>query len=128
MGAGVALLAALLLAGEMIGGGILNSRLARRIRDQDGLSYAVQAVISGHPVDPAGQFLAVAIFAPENVDKVEAALIEELEKVLADGFTQDELDAARQGWLEGRQLGRSQDGNLAGGISQNLYFGRSSSS
>lgn len=116
--------AALLLAGEMIGGGILNSRLARRIREQDGLSYAVQAVISGHPVDPAGQFLAVAIFAPENVDKVEAALIEELEKVLAGGFTQEELDAARQGWLEGRQLGRAQDGNLAGGISQNLYFGR----
>jgi len=116
--------AALLLAGEMLGGGILNSRLARRIREQDGLSYAVQAVISGHPVDPAGQFLAVAIFAPENVDKVEAALMEELEKVLAGGFTQDELDAARQGWLEGRQLGRAQDGNLAGGISQNLYFDR----
>lgn len=31
---------------------------------------------------------------------------------------------ARQGWLEGRRLGRSQDGNLAGGLSQNLYFDR----
>jgi|GEM_PF-5550241 len=71
--------AALLLASEIIGGGILNSRLAERIRNQDGLSYAVQSIISGHPVDPAGQFLAVAIFAPENVDRVEAALIEELE-------------------------------------------------
>jgi zinc protease len=116
--------AALLLAGEMIGGGVLNSRLARRIREQDGLSYAVQALISGHPIDPAGQFLAIAIFAPENVDRVEAALLEELEKVLSDGFTQEELDAARQGWLEGRQLGRAQDGNLAGGLSQNIYFGR----
>ena len=116
--------AALLLAGEMIGGGVLNSRLSRRIRDEEGLSYVVQAFISGHPVDAAGQFVAVAIFAPENVDKVEAALIEELEKVLNDGFTQEELDGARQGWLEGRQLGRSQDGNLAGGLSQNLYFDR----
>jgi zinc protease len=116
--------AAMLLAGEMIGGGVLSSRLADRIRDQDGLSYGVQALVSGHPVDAAGQFMAVAIFAPENVDRVESALIEELEKVLADGFTQEELDRARQGWLEGRPLGRAQDGNLAGALSQNLYFDR----
>lgn len=115
---------ALLMAGEMIGGGILNSRLSRRIRDQEGLSYAVQAVISGHPVDPAGQFVAVAIFAPENVERVETALIEELEKVLAEGFTEEEFQAARQGWLENRRLGRAQDGNLAGALSQKLYFGR----
>ncbi len=115
---------ALLLAGEMIGGGVLNSRLSRRIRDQDGLSYGVQAIIQGHPVDPAGQFLAVAIFAPENVDRVEVALLEELQKVLDEGFTQEELDGARQGWLEGRQLNRAQDGSLAGAISQNLYFDR----
>lgn len=112
------------MAGEMIGGGFLNSRLSRRIRDEEGLSYGVQALISGHPVDAAGQFMAVAIFAPENVDKVEAALIEELELVIAEGFEQDELDAAKQGWLESRQLSRAQDGNLAGGLSQNLYFGR----
>jgi zinc protease len=115
---------ALLMASEMIGGGILNSRLSKRIRDQEGLSYAVQAGISGHPVDPAGQFIAVAIFAPENVDKVETALLEELEKVLAEGFTAEELEGARSGWLEGRQLGRAQDRNLAGGLSQNLYFNR----
>ncbi len=116
--------AALLMAGEMIGGGFLNSRLAERIRDEEGLSYGVQAFVSGHPVDAAGQFVAAAIFAPENVDKVEAALIEELELVLTDGFRQEELDGVIQGWLESRQLGRAQDGNIAGGLSQNLYFDR----
>lgn len=116
---------ALLLATEMIGGGVLSSRLSDRIRDQEGLSYAVQAVVSAHPIDPSGQFTAVAIFAPENVDRVEAALLEELERVLADGFTAEELERARRGWLEGRQLGRAQDGNLAGALSQNLYFDRS---
>lgn len=115
---------ALIMAGEMIGGGVLHSRLANRIRNQDGLSYAVQALITGHPVDASGQFLAVAIFAPENVDRVESAMLEELEKVLADGFTAEEFEAARQGWLEGRQLNRAQDGAVAGGIGQNLYFGR----
>jgi zinc protease len=115
---------ALLMASEMIGGGILNSRLSRRIRDEEGLSYGVQAFISGHPVDPAGQFIAVAIFAPENVDRVEAALREELQKVLDEGFTEEEFEGARQGWLESRQLRRAQDPSLAAGISSNLYFGR----
>ncbi|MDX1645623.1 MAG: pitrilysin family protein [Longimicrobiales bacterium] len=115
---------AMLIAGEMIGGGILNSRLARRIRDQEGLSYAVQAVVSGHPVDPAGRFVAVAIFAPENKDRVESALFEELQKVLDEGFEEDEFQRARQGWLENRRLGRAQDGNLAGSLAEKLYFDR----
>ena len=116
--------AALVIAGEMIGGGILNSRLSRRIRDQEGLSYAVQGFIGGHPVDPAGRFLALAIFAPENRDRVQAALMEELQKVVDDGFEQDEFERARQGWLESRRLGRAQDANLAGSLSQKLYFDR----
>jgi zinc protease len=115
---------ALLMASEMIGGGVLNSRLSRRIRDEEGLSYGVQAFISGHPVDANGQFIAFAIFAPENVDKVEEAMLEELQKVLDEGFTQEELDGARQGWLEGQQLGRAQDPSLASGIASNLYFDR----
>lgn len=115
---------ALALAGYMIGGGVLNSRLARRIRVQEGLSYGVGGVISGHPIDPAGQFLAYAIHAPENVDALEAAFREELEKVLADGFTADEVETAKQGLLEGRRLGRAQDASLAGQISSNLYFDR----
>jgi len=115
---------ALVLAGYMIGGGVLNSRLARRIRVQDGLSYGVGGGIAGHPVDRAGQFSASAIYAPENAQKLEAAFQEEIQKVLTEGFTEEELAGARQGWLESRQLGRAQDGSLAGQISSNLYFDR----
>jgi zinc protease len=116
--------AALTMAGYMIGGGVLNSRLARRIRVQDGLSYGVGGGISGHPVDPVGQFSAFAIYAPENADKLEAAFKEELEKVLAEGFTADELETARQGWLESKQLSRAQDASLSGQLSSGLYFDR----
>ncbi|MDH5588473.1 MAG: insulinase family protein [Gemmatimonadota bacterium] len=115
---------ALVLAGYMIGGGVLNSRLARRIRVQDGLSYGAGGAINGHPVDPVGQFTAYAIYAPENASAVEAAFREEIEKVLADGFTEDEMATSKQGWLEGRQLNRAQDASLAGQISSNLYFDR----
>jgi zinc protease len=115
---------ALVIAGYMLGGGVLNSRLARRIRVQDGLSYGVQGGISGHPIDPSGSFIAFAIYAPENAGAVQAAFVEEMERVIADGFTQEELDAAKQGWLESRQLSRAQDSQLAAALSQALYFDR----
>ncbi len=115
---------ALVLAGYMIGGGVLNSRLSKRIRTEEGLSYGVGGNIGAHPVDPVGQFSAGAIYAPENRDALEAAFFEELEKVLADGFTAEEVAAAKQGWLESQQLIRAQDGSLAGNLSSKLYFDR----
>ena len=115
---------ALIMAGYMIGGGILNSRLASRIRVKDGLSYGVGGGISGHPIDPVGQFTAFAIYAPENAAALEAAFTEELELVLAEGFTEEELATAQQGWLEGQQLGRAQDSSVAGILASGLYFDR----
>ena len=114
---------ALTLAGYMIGGGF-NSRLVERIREQDGLSYAVAGGISGHPIDENGSFLAYAIQAPENAAKVEAALREEIQRVLDDGFTDDELNVAKLGYLQSRELARAQDGNLVGMLTQGLYFDR----
>lgn len=115
---------ALVLAGYMIGGGVLNSRLSKRIRTEEGLSYGVGAGISGHPIDPVGSFGAIAIYAPENREALEAAFFEEIEKVLADGFTAEEVAAAQQGWLESQQLIRAQDPSLAGALSSKLYFDR----
>ncbi len=115
---------ALVLAGYMLGGGVLNSRLARRIRVEEGLSYGIGGTIGAHPVDPVGQFMAQAIYAPENADALQTAFDEVIEGVLRDGFTEDELRTAKQGWLEGRQLGRAQDSTLAGALSLGLYFDR----
>ena len=115
---------ALLMAGYMIGGGFLNSRLTRAIREERGLSYSVGADLSGHPVDPVGQFVVYAIYAPENGDAVQSAFVEEMQEILRDGFTEQELTTAKQGWLESRQYGRAQDSSLAGSLSQGLYFDR----
>ena len=114
---------ALTLAGYMIGGGF-TSRLVERIREQDGLSYAVAGRISGHPIDENGSFLAYAIQAPENAERVEAALREEIQRVLDDGFTEDELNVAKLGYLQSRELARAQDGTLVGMLTQGLYFDR----
>ena len=108
----------------MIGGGVMNSRLAVRIRQQDGLSYSVGGGISGHPVDENGSFFAVAIQAPENAERVEAALREEIQRVLDDGFDDDELAISKQGYLQSRELARAQDDGLVGMLTQGLYFER----
>lgn len=101
-----------------------DSRLWTRIRETEGLSYDVRSVLDV-PVRDAGATLSFsAIFAPANQPRVEQALNEELARSLKDGFTQAELDRARQGLLRLRRLARAQDGVLVERIAGNLYNGR----
>ncbi|MBK7714513.1 MAG: insulinase family protein [Gemmatimonadetes bacterium] len=116
--------AALLLGNEVLGGGFLNSRLATRIRQKDGISYGVGSFLSVSSEDKASRFMGYAIYAPENAARVEAAFREELERVAREGITQDELDKARQGWLQNQQVGRSNDGQLSGDLQGKVYLGR----
>ena len=115
---------ALLLANYMFGGGFLNSRLAVRIRQKDGLSYGVGSGLTARPLDAAGLFTVYAIHAPQNTAKLEAAVREEIERARKEGFTADELTAARSGWLQSRQVSRSQDAELAGLLQRHLFLGR----
>jgi len=115
---------ALLLGNYMLGGGFLNSRLATRIRQKEGLSYGVGSQISASPLDKSGQFLAYAIYAPQNAGKLEAAFREEIARVLKEGFEAKEIEEARSGWLQSRQVSRAQDAVLARALAQNLYLAR----
>ena len=69
---------ALVLGNYMLGGGFLNSRLAVRIRQKDGLSYGVGSQVQASPLDKAGTFTTFAIYAPQNEVKLEAAFKEEI--------------------------------------------------
>jgi zinc protease len=115
---------ALVLGNFMLGGGFLNSRLATRIRQKDGLSYGVGSSLSANPLDASGEFRFFAIFAPENAARVEAAFREELARALRDGFTPEEMAAAQSGLLQSRQVGRAQDPRLAGTLALYLYLVR----
>jgi zinc protease len=115
---------ALVIGNYMLGGGFLNSRLATRIRVKDGLSYGVGSSLSVKPNEKDGQFQAFAIAAPQNVAKVEAAFKEEMQRALADGFTQKELDDDRTGWLQGQQVNRSEDSSLVHVLTTRDYDGR----
>ncbi len=53
---------ALTIANFILGGGSLSSRLADRVRQQEGLSYGVGSNIGGHPID--NRTLSVCLQSP----------------------------------------------------------------
>lgn len=116
--------AAMQIANSIIGGGFLNSRLATRIRQKDGLSYGVGSGLQVPQLSESGYFMGQAIYAPENRDKLEAAFKEEIERVIKDGFTQEELDSAKQGYLLAQQRQRASDGSLASMLTSAMNVGR----
>lgn len=115
---------ALVLGNYLLGGGFLNSRLMTRIRQKEGLSYGVGSQLTADSLDRSGSFFAFAIYAPQNAAKLEAAVKEEIARALKEGFTTEELEAAKTGYLQGRQVGRAQDPALAGKLASYLYLDR----
>lgn len=115
---------ALILGNYILGQGVLNSRLSTRIRQKEGLSYGVGSQVSASPLDKNGSFMAYAIYAPQNLEKLEQAFKEEVEKAVKDGFTPEEIKAAKSGYLQSRQVSRSQDAGLSGTLNNNLYLNR----
>jgi zinc protease len=113
-----------LLLGNYLLGGSPDSRLVRRIREKEGLSYSVGSALGADSFDERGSFAVFAIFAPQNRAKVEQAIGEELRKALADGFSSDEVEAGKKGLLKARQLARGDDDNLASRLTSYLVLGR----
>ena len=115
---------ALVLANYILGGGQLNSRLANRIRQKEGLSYSIGSGLNASALDKSGSFTAQAIYAPQNVARLEAAFKEEVERALKEGFTAEEIEAAKKGILQAREVSRAQDAELARKLSSYLFLNR----
>ena len=114
---------AFMLANHLLGSGG-DSRFWNRIREKEGLSYSVYSAVQWNSIEANSQWVASAIFAPQNRGKVESAFREEVAKVLAQGFTQTEFESGKRGLLNFRQLSRAQDARLAGAWVSNLYLDR----
>lgn len=104
---------ALMLGNYILGSG-MNSRLFKRIRQKEGLSYGTGSMLQARANEDSGSFMSMAIFAPQNVTKVEAAMKEEIGSLIKDGITQAELDEAKKGWLQSQTVSRANDNELAG--------------
>jgi len=116
--------AALSIGNFVLGGGFLNSRLAVRIRQKDGISYGVGSGLTAQSLDSVGQFITNAIYAPENVLRLQSAFGEEMGRILKDGITADELEAAKSAWLQQREQMRANDGQITAMLSNQVVTGR----
>jgi zinc protease len=112
------------LANYLMGGGMLGSRLVARVRTKESLSYMAGSALAVQTHDPLGQFIAMAIQSPANADKVERAFIEEIERAIRDGFSADEVAQGKTGYLQARQVARSQDAQLANTLATSLLNDR----
>jgi zinc protease len=115
---------ALLIGNYILGSSALSSRLGDRIRQREGLSYGVNSGLNVSSWDQRAALTISAISNPKNVPRVDVAAREELERLLRDGVKPEELDKAKAGYLQSRQIGRANDQALAGLLSQLSYHDR----
>jgi zinc protease len=116
---------ALLIANYIFGGGQgLSNRLINRVRQRDGISYGAASSLLVRTHDRASAWQIGGLAAPQNAVRLEQAVREEIDRLLKDGFTQKEIDDARNGFLQERLVARSDDGTLAGGWAAFLDAGR----
>lgn len=115
---------AMLIGNYIMGGGPLSSRIADRVRKQDGLSYTAMTRFQGDSDDARGMYMMFCISNPMNTEKVVSTVREEVDRMIASGVTQDELNKAKESYLTNRQGRRANDGRIADELLTNMRTGR----
>ena len=115
---------AMMLGNYILGASTLASRLGDRIRQKEGLSYGVSSGLTVSSQDKRAGLSITAICNPQNIERVEKAAQEELERLVRDGVSADELENAKQGYLQALKVARANDAALAGMLSNLRYLGR----
>jgi zinc protease len=107
-----------LLVGSRIlaGGGIGGNRLADRLRSRDALSYSVGAQLRVPSDGDRAALRLQASGAPVAAARVEAAMREEIARLLADGVSEAEVEQARQQLRVERRQQLSSDAGLAAAL------------
>lgn len=116
--------AALVLGNYILGGGSLSSRLADRVRQQEGLSYGVRSGLSARAKDERVDLTLYAITNPGNKDKLMKVIREELDRMLKDGVTADEVEKAKQAYLQAQRISRTGDQSLNSLLMASMFTGR----
>lgn len=115
---------AAMLVANYIFGGSGGSRLFKRIRDREGLSYGIGSGFSVPPYEEGASFTVYAISAPQNTPKVDASFRDELARTVKDGFTPEEVAAAKKSWYDEEMVNRSDDYGLVSELLGHERYGR----
>ncbi|UGA40718.1 insulinase family protein [Chromobacterium haemolyticum] len=93
---------AMLVANKILGGGV-KSRLLDRLRQKDGISYYAGSQFKAGSFEPVASLSLVAIYAPQNLEKLKQGVTEELTRFIRDGRRQRHRAGRRQ---EGAATGK----------------------
>jgi len=115
---------ALVLGNAILGSSTLSSRLGIRIRQQEGLSYGVTSSLTASSFDARGAFSITAICNPQNMARLEVCVKDELQRLLRDGVTAEEVGRARQGYLDSQKVARASDPAIASVLAAARHAGR----
>jgi zinc protease len=115
--------AALQIANNIFGSSP-NSRLFSRIRGKDGLSYSVSSSYSPGVEEKYSLFVFQAIANPQNAPKAEAAFKEELNRAVTQGFTAEEVEAAKKQFGQDTAVQLSQDAYVASLLTRFSHYNR----
>ena len=115
---------AAMVIGHYLLGGNWDSRLWKRVREKEGLSYSVGSWFDASDQDKTAIFGMHAIYAPQNRERVEKAMREELQRVLEQGFSDAEVAKARTNYLQARALSRNSDNQLLARLLKYAYIDR----
>lgn len=115
---------ALVIANEMLGsGGFLTSRIPTRLREKEGISYGAGSYVSIPVSNDVASWGWYAFFNPTKKEAVDKALKEEINKVVKEGFTEEEFKSNLNSWLASRKTGLGSDNTLLGLVNTQLLYG-----
>ncbi|WEK06724.1 MAG: pitrilysin family protein [Candidatus Devosia phytovorans] len=109
---------ALDLLSEILGGGS-RSRFYQEIVVKQGLASAAGAGYDGGSYDPSNFTVYGAPQGEHTLDEVEAAVTAQVQRLIDDGVTPEELDAAKMRYVRGLIFARDEQSNMA-----NIYGSR----
>ena len=114
---------AMVLANYMFGGSI-TARMPNRIRNVEGLSYGASSRFIAPSEGDAAMFSATVSSNPLNTPKVETSFKDELAKALKNGFSAEEVSAAKKAFLDQQTVARSQEAVLLRLLASHEQLGR----
>ena len=112
-----------LYVGNYILGGNFSARLMARVRDEMGLTYGINASLSGMSTDYDGHWQIGVTLSQDKLDEGIAATRAEIEKFVTEGATADELDAKKTTITGSYTVGLATTGRLARSLLTNAERG-----
>jgi zinc protease len=100
------------------------ARLYGRLREKEGWSYGAYAWLDVDSMDQRSELDAFATMAPGNAAPALAALVEELERLIAGGLEEAELERVKSTLLSSFKTSLANDDTVAGVLRGGLYLGR----